>query len=165
MRGRRMVRWAILAGIVLPTAGGSLSTPAETEFTAVLDVCEATTLDEAAARGIRLGWPAAAEDWNWRASFERHNGGTVRVVGWRRGEREAEGLLAFWVASGANAHTACVLATERPGLFEALRDHFGVPDQSEDRGDIVSAFWRRGGAEVSFTRVGTSSNLNLSRGR
>lgn len=155
----------MLAGILLPAAGSSLPAAPEAEFTAILDVCEATTLDEAAARGARLGWPAAPDDPEWRAGFERHNGGTVRIVGWRRGAREGDGLLSFWVATGPNAHTACGLATDRPGLPEALRDRFGVPDQSEDHGDIVSAFWRRGGTKVSFTRVGSASNLNLSRRR
>lgn len=75
-------------------------------FAAILDVCEATTLDEAAARGGRLGWPAAAEDRDWRTRFERHNGGPVRVVGWRRSAREGDGLLSYWVVSGPNAHAA-----------------------------------------------------------
>lgn len=126
-------------------------------------MCEATTLDEAAIRGGRLGWPAAPEDRQWRAGFERYNGGTVRVVGWRRGAREGDGLLSYRVASGPNAHAACTFSTDRPGLLEALRDRYGAPDTFEETGDIASAFWRRGGSEVSFTRVGASSGLSLSR--
>ncbi|WP_338661470.1 hypothetical protein VQH23_14610 [Pararoseomonas sp. SCSIO 73927] len=136
---------------------------ASPDFAAIIDVCEATTLDEAADRGGRLGWPAAPEDRDWRAGFERHNGGPVRVVGWRRAEREGDGLLSYWVASGRAPHRACSFATDRPGLLEALRDRFGPPDTIEEHGDIVSAFWRRGEAEVAFTRVGTSSGLNIAR--
>jgi hypothetical protein len=133
------------------------------DFTAILDVCEATTLDDAAIRGGHLGWPTAPEDRNWRIAFEQHNGGTVRVVGWRRSAREGDGVLSCWVASGSNAHVACAFLTDRPGLLEALRNRFGVADKFEEQGDIVSAFWRRGGSEVSLTRVGMSSTLNVSR--
>lgn len=126
-------------------------------------MCEATTLDAAAIRGGHLGWPALPEDRNWRAAFEQHNGGTVRVIGWRRGAREGDGVLSYWVASGPNAHVACAFLTDRRGLLEALRDRFGDADTFEVQGDIVSAFWRRGGREVSFTRVRASSTLNVSR--
>lgn len=130
---------------------------------AILDVCEATTLDEAVIRGGYLGWPAAPEDRNWRTVFEQQNGGTVRVVGWRRGAREGDGLLSYWVASGPNAHVACAFLTDQPGLLEALRDRYGAPDTFDEQGDIVSAFWRRSGREVYFARVGASSTLNVSR--
>ena len=43
------------------------------------------------------------------------------------------------------------------------RDRFGPPDTVEEHGDMVSAFWRRGSREVSFTGVGTSSGVTLSR--
>lgn len=132
-------------------------------FAAVLDVCDATTLDEARMRGGQLGWPLAPEDRNWIIGFERHNGGTVRVVGWRRGAHEGDGLLSYWVASGPNAHTACAFSTDHPGLLDALRDRFGAPDTIDEHDEFVSAFWRRGSREVSFTRVATSSNVNLSR--
>lgn len=132
-------------------------------FAAILDVCEASTLQEATIRGGHLGWPAASEDRNWRTSFERHNGGTVRVVSWRRGVREGDGLLSFWVASGPSGHAACAFSTDRPGLLEALRGRFGAPDTFDEQDEIVSAFWRRGSSEVSFTRVGASSSLNISR--
>ena len=51
--------------------------------------------------------------------------------------------------------------TTRP----TLRGRFGTPDELDERGAVVSAFWRRGGAEAAFTRVGASSSLNLSRRR
>lgn len=151
---------AVLAGTALLSA---MTAEAGGGFAAILDVCEATTLDEAAIRGDRLGWPVAPEDRNWRTGFERHNGGTVRVVGWRRSARDGDGLLSYWVASGPNAHTACAFSTDEAGLLEASRDRFGAPDTFEEQDGIVSAFWRRGGSEVSFTRVGASSSLNLSR--
>lgn len=154
---------AVLAGVAWLAATVVPALGAGDEFAAILDVCEATTLDDAALRGERLGWPAAPEDHDWRIGFERHNGGSVRVVGWRRGAREGDGLLSYWVASGPNAHVACAFSTDGPGLLEALRDRFGAPDTFEAQGDIVSAFWRRDGREVSFTRVGRISGLNVAR--
>ncbi len=152
-----------LACAVLPVAGSLSAMSASADLTAILDVCEATSLDEAANRGEQLGWPKAPEDRDWRAGFERHNGGPVQVVGWRRIEREGDGLLSYWVASGRHPHTACSFSTDQPGLLEALRDRFGTPDTFEEHDDIVSAFWKRGEAEISLTRVGASSSLNISR--
>lgn len=154
---------AILPCAVLPAAGGAQVAGTGNGFSTILDVCDATTLDEAAGRGERLGWPAAPEDRAWRARFERYNGGTVRVISWRRSEREGDGLLSYWVASGPNAHRACAFTTSQPQLLEAMRGRFGTPDTFEEQGDIVSAFWQRADAEISFTRVGASSLLNLSR--
>ena len=113
MRVVAIVLRAVLACAALPAAGGSQAMSANTDFAAILNVREATTLDEAAGRSGRLGWPAAPEDRNWRAGFERHNVGSVRVVGWRRAEREGDGLLSYWVASGRNAHRACSFATDQ----------------------------------------------------
>lgn len=163
MRSATIAFWAALAGTISPTAGGAPAVSTGIEFSTILDVCEALTLDEAATKGERLGWPVASEDREWRASFERHNGGPVQIVGWRQGEREGDGLLSYWVASGPNAHRACAFSTDQPGLFESLRSRFGNPDTYEQKGDIISAFWQRVGADVSFTRVGMSSVLNLSR--
>ena len=163
MRRAMIVLWVTLACAVFPTPGGALAVTGETAFAAILYVCEAVTLEEAEARGERLGWPAAPDDRNWRAAFERHNGGTVRLIGWRRGGREGDGLLSYWVASGRNAHEACTFATDLPGLLEALRDRFGAPDTFDEHGEIVSAFWQRDGAEIYFTRVGKSTHVNLSR--
>lgn len=134
-----------------------------TQFSTILDVCEAVTLDEAAIKAERLGWPVAPEDRDWRANFQRYNGGTVSIVSWRRSEREGDGMLSYWVASGPNAHRACVFATDQSGLFEALRARFGTPNTYEGQGDNVNAFWQRAGTEISFTRVGVSRLLNLSR--
>lgn len=159
----RLSRGALAAFIALLTASSSLAAETGSALAVILDVCESTTLDEAAVRGGHLGWPTAPEDRNWRTAFERHNGGTVRVVGWRRSAREGDGLLSYWVASGPNAHVACAYLTDQPGLLEALRDRYGAPDTFDEQGDIVSAFWRRGGREVSLNRVGASSTLNVSR--
>ncbi len=136
---------------------------ARADLIAILDVCEATSVDEATNRGGRLGWPTAPRDRDWRAGFERHNGGSVQVVGWHRTEREGDGLLSYWVASGRNPHRACSFTTDQPGLLEALRDRFGTPDTFEEHGVIISAFWKRAEAEISLTQVGASSSLNLSR--
>lgn len=159
----RSSRKPLVTFIALLTASSSLAAETGPALAVILDVCESTTLDEAAVRGGHLGWPIAPEDRNWRTAFERHNGGSVRVVGWRQGAREGDGLLSYWVASGPNAHVACAFLTDQPGLQEALRDRYGAPDTFDEQGDIVSAFWRRGDRDVSFTRVGTSSALNVSR--
>jgi len=163
MRTAAIVLATLLACAVLSAAGSSPAMSTSADFAAILDVCEAISLDEATNRGGRLGWPTAPEDRDWRAGFERHNGGPVHVVGWRRAEREGDGLLSYWVASGRDPHRACSFTTDQPGLLDALRDRFGTPDTIEEHGDIVSAFWRRGEAEVSLTQVGTSSSLTLSR--
>jgi hypothetical protein len=152
---------AVPAVVALLAASGSLTAEPEPGFSAILDVCEATSLEQAAIRGGALDWPAAPDDRDWRTSYERHNGGTVRVIGWRRGEREGDGLLAYWVATGPNAHLACSFSTDHAGLLEALCDLFGAPDTFEEEGATVSALWRRGGREVSFTRVGVNSLLSL----
>lgn len=153
---------ALLVGISLVAATGSPIAEAGPGYPAILDVCEAGTLEEAAIRGGRLGWPATPpEDQklrNWRTSFERHNGGTVRIVAWDRDARDA---LSYWVASGPNAHAACNFSTDRTGLLEALRDRLGPPDTSETHGVTASAFWRRGGREVSFTQVGARNAVNV----
>lgn len=140
----------------------SPTSAAEQEFATIIGVCEATTLDEAEIRGGRLGWPLAPEEDDWRAGFEKHNGGAVRVVGWRRSSGGGDERLSYWVASGPNAHTACAFSTDRPGLLEALRGRFGAPETLEEQDDIVSASWRQNGRQVSFTRVGTNSIFNLS---
>jgi hypothetical protein len=101
MRTAAIVLANLLTCAVLSAAGSWSAMSASADFTAILDVCEATSLDEATNRGGRLGWPAAPEDRDWHAGFERHNGGPVHVVGWRRTEREGDGLLSYWVASGA----------------------------------------------------------------
>jgi hypothetical protein len=163
MRRATMALCALLACALPPGAGGAPALGAEAGFSSVLDVCDAVTLDEAAARGALLGWAVAPEDRGWRTAFERHNGGTVRVVGWRRGEREGDGMLSYWAASGPSAHRACSFSTQQPGLLDALRGRFGDPETLEEQGDIVSAFWRRTEAEVSFTRVGASSGVVVSR--
>jgi hypothetical protein len=64
MRAVAIVLRPLLACVALPAAGGSQAVCAITGLAAILDVCEATTLDEAADRGGRLGWPAAPEDHN-----------------------------------------------------------------------------------------------------
>lgn len=160
IRDARLIFRALLAGAALFAATGSLTAEAGSGLAVILDVCEATTLDEAAIRGGRLGWPAAPEDRDWRTNFERYNGGTVRAVGWRRGAGKSEGL-SYWVASGPNAHAACAFSTDCPGLLETLRDRLGAPDTFEEQGDIATAFWRRGGREASFTRVGARSSVTL----
>jgi hypothetical protein len=136
---------------------------AEPGFAAILNVCEATNLEEASIRGEHLGWLVAPEDRDWRTSFERHNGFTVRVVGWRRSVRQSDGLLSYWVASGPNAHTASAFSTDVPGLLEALRHRFGAPDTLDEQGNVVSAFLQRGRREVSFTQVGANRTFNISR--
>lgn len=163
MRIAAVVSAFLLACAAPPLIGCSPAMSLGADLTVILDVCEATSLVEATNRAERLGWPAIPEDRDWRAGFERHNGGSVDVVGWRRGAREGDGLLSYWVASGHDPHSACSFTTDQPGLLEALRDRFGAPDTIEEHGDIVSAFWKRGEAEVSLTRIGTSGSLTISR--
>lgn len=132
----------------------------------LLAVCEAPTVPAALAQGGELGWPRLtdADTQEWRTGFLGYNGGSVEVVGWRRGDaREAE-TLSYWVAVGPNGHTACAWSTTDPdGLLDALSQRLGEPDILEDKGaaGIVSAHWTRDAAEYSFAQVGSSAIINI----
>ena len=131
----------------------------------LFDICKAPSVSEAAARGDRLGWSRSDEAQldEWRQSFMRYNGGSVDVVGWKRGEAERGDSLSFWVAEGPNGHKACAYsAADASGLLEALSRHLGKPD-SLDRTEVVtSAYWKTGSIEVYYSQVGAGALVNIS---
>ncbi len=100
-----------IAASMLIGTGAAADTPSPLTFAQLIDFCGSDTLAGAEAKADSLGWrrmtPAEIED--WRAGFIAHNGGTVEVSGWRRGE-EGGDSLSFWVARGQDQHHACSYA-------------------------------------------------------
>ncbi|MCR9058436.1 MAG: hypothetical protein NXI02_13960 [Rhodobacteraceae bacterium] len=134
----------------------------------LFDICEASTVDEAAAKGEKLGWQrmSDAQLEEWRASFVGYNGGSVEVLGWQQETPGAAVSLSFWIATGPNAHKACSFSTKQPGdLLEAISERLGSPDSlnKDDALGVVSASWKRDGAEYYFSQVGSSVAVNVSR--
>lgn len=71
--------------------GEAAATPADTTLDRLLDVCEASTVQEAMVNGDKLDWQrlSNADIEEWRRNFVGYNGGSVDLVGWRH-ERKAE---------------------------------------------------------------------------
>lgn len=139
--------------------------PALPTVAGLLEICSSGTMAEAASRGDRLGWQrqGGSRMEEWRAGFIRHNGGTVDVIGWRRGG-EGEATLSFWIARGPNAHRACYLSVpDATGLLKAFSDALGRPGSLDEAGDIVSASWTQGPAEIQFAGVGAGAVVNIAR--
>lgn len=133
----------------------------------LLNICEATNVQAATKKGDELGWQRQtdAETEEWRSHFVAYNGGSVEVVGWRRDDNAGEAdLLSFWVAVGPNGHKACAYSTKSPdGLLNALSQRLGTPDNMEKEAaiEMISAYWKRGAVEYSFTQIGSSAGINI----
>ncbi|GEC35922.1 hypothetical protein N181_31890 [Sinorhizobium fredii USDA 205] len=130
----------------------------------LLDICGSSTVSEATTKGDALGWERMNDEQveEWRAGFLAHNGGSVDLVGWRRGEKEGDGMLSFWIAKGPNGHKACSYSVTNPaGLLDALTQRFGPPS-SLDKMDFGSvAYWKHSATEVSFSQVGSSTGVTI----
>ena len=153
----------LLCAAALATTQAAAS-PALPSIPQLLELCASTSMAEATTRGERLGWQRLSEARlePWRSGFLRHNGGTVEVVGWQRGEREGEGSLSFWIAKGPNAHRACYLSvTGAAGLLDALSEALGQPGSLDKTADIVAASWTSGPAQIQFAQTGASAVLNI----
>ncbi|NKB84715.1 hypothetical protein HED51_22905 [Ochrobactrum grignonense] len=133
----------------------------------LLDICEAPNVRAATVKGDELGWrrQTDAETEEWRSHFVAYNGGSVEVVGWRRDDNAGEAdLLSFWVAVGPNGHKACTFSTKKPaGLLNALSERLGIPDtmEKEDAIEMISAYWKRGAVEYSFTQIGSTAAIAI----
>ncbi|SHJ87737.1 hypothetical protein SAMN02745194_03620 [Roseomonas rosea] len=153
----------LLCAAALLATQPAAATPALPSIPKLLELCASTTMAEATARGERLGWQRLSDTRlePWRSGFLRHNGGTVEVVGWQRGEKEGEGALSFWIAKGPNAHRACYFsAAGAPGLLNDLSEALGEPDNLDKTADIVLASWTFGPTQVQFAQTGASAVVN-----
>ncbi len=160
---RANIAAAAVLGILL-AAGPAAAMPALTAAQ-LFDVCGSSTIPEAAARGDRLGWQrmtdAQLED--WRSSFVAYNGGSVQVLAWRRGEKDGDDTLSFWIARGPNGHRACSYSTGSPdGFLDALSERLGAPDTLDKHDFGTTAYWKRDAAEISFSQVGSRVSVTIS---
>jgi hypothetical protein len=155
-------------GVILNTffaVGLAAGMPSALTSSQLFDICASSTLSEAAPKGDQLGWPrmsdAQLED--WRSKFIHHNGGSVQVLGWRRGQRDGDDSLSFWIAEGPNGHRACSYSTGDPGgLLDALSERFGTPTSLDKHDFGTTAYWKRGAIQASFSQVGSSAVVNIS---
>ncbi|MEO9340214.1 hypothetical protein ABFT80_22535 [Mesorhizobium sp. SB112] len=146
--------------------GAAAAMPVDMTVDRLLNICKAPTVQAAIASGNELGWPrqADAELEKWRTHFVAYNGGSVDVVGWRRDNAGGAESLSFWIAVGPNGHKACAYSTKKPdGLLDALSESLGAPDSLEknDTIETISAFWKRGAIEYSFTQVGSYAGVTI----
>ncbi|TKV70475.1 hypothetical protein [Rhizobium sp. AU243] len=150
--------------------GEAAATSADMTVERLLDVCEASTVQEAMVNGDKLDWRrlSSADIEEWRRSFVGYHGGSVDVVGWRHEREGGAELLSFWIAAGPNGHKACAYTTPAPaGFMDALSERLGAPDNL-DKNDViesVTAGWKRDAVDYSFVQVGASAVINISSSR
>lgn len=150
--------------ILLPGVRAASAIPLPLTVEQIVDICESTTIAEATVKGDAQGWERANEKLieTWKTAFRNYNGGSVEVIGWRRGENEGDGLMSFWIATGPEAHKACAYSVSgQTGLPEALEKHFGPPDSKGTYDFGETAFWKKGRQEVTFSRTGSGALINI----
>jgi len=150
-----------LAVSLLFAATAAADTPSALSFAQLIDFCGSDTLAGAEAKADGLGWRRLtdAELKDWRTGFVAHNGGAVEVSGWQRGE-EGGDALSFWVARGADQHRACAYTTNGPSrLLDELTERFGPPQNLDKQEFGLTASWKLGAMEISYSRVGKSAVL------
>ena len=131
----------------------------------VVEVCGSKSVAEASAKAAARQWrPMQAGRLDeWRTAFVSYNGGSVEVTGWRSGESGEADTLSFWIARGPNGHKACAFASRRTGadFLEALTRRFGPPASLDTLDFGATAFWKTAEMEVSYSRIGTATSLNI----
>ncbi|WP_323687599.1 hypothetical protein [Rhizobium sp. AN88] len=135
------------------------ATPADTTVERFLDVCEASTVQEAMVNGDKLDWQrlSNADIEEWRRNFVGYSGGSVNLVGWRHEREGGVELLSFWIAAGPDGHKACAFTTPRPaGFMDALSERLGAPDNLDKNDAInsVTALWKRAQSIILLFRSG-----------
>lgn len=150
--------------------GAATAMPEDMTVDRLLAICEAPDVQAATVKGEELGWKRLtdAETEEWRTHFVGYNGGSVEAVGWRREMAGQADSLWFWVAVGPNGHKACTYSTARPdGLLDALSAHLGPPDtlNKEAAIEMISAYWKQGAVEYSFTQIGSSATIAVGPSR
>lgn len=166
------MRMTVMSGMCAAflTIGAATAMPENMTVERLLAICEAPDVQAATVQGDKLGWQrlTEAEKKEWRTHFVGYNGGSVEAVGWRRESAGQTDSLSFWVAVGPNGHKACTYSTARPGgLLGALSARLGAPDtlDKEDAIEMISAYWKQGGVEYSFTQIGSSATVAVGPSR
>ncbi|NGN40752.1 hypothetical protein G6N74_06720 [Mesorhizobium sp. CGMCC 1.15528] len=160
---RRTILW--LAFVACIPCGHAQANPSAITLDQLFSICESRSVSEAVSQGDRLGWQRSSEAQldDWRQSFVGYNGGSVEVVGWRRGEPERGDSLQFWVAEGPNSHKACYYsASDAAGLLDALSQRIGKPDSLDKNEVVISAHWKTGSTEVYYSQAGAGALVNIS---
>jgi hypothetical protein len=132
--------------------------------TQLFDFCDSRTIAEAEAKGSLLGWQRMADGEleEWRTGFLSYNGGSVAALGWRRGGKNGDDSLSFWVARGPHKHRACAYSAANPAkLLDGLLERFGAPATLDKYDFGTTALWKLGQMEVSFSQVGSSTVLYI----
>ncbi|WP_432355115.1 hypothetical protein RMR16_020155 [Agrobacterium sp. rho-13.3] len=150
--------------------GAAAAMPENMTVDRLLAICDATDVQAATVQGDKLGWQRLtdAETEGWRTDVVGYNGGSVEVVGWRRESAGRTDSFSFWVAVGQNGHKACTYSTARPaGLLDALSARLGPPNtlDKEDSVEMISAYWKQGAVEYSFTQIGSSATIAVGPSR
>jgi hypothetical protein len=131
----------------------------------LVELCKSSTVSDAVEKGDQLGWRKMNDaDLNeWRTSFISYNGGSVDVVGWKRGEGEGDGTVAFWIAQGPNGHKACMYSVgESTGLLDDLSALLGTPQTFDKLEFGAVASWKTDSMEASFSQVSSSATVSIS---
>lgn len=150
-------------------AAQAIAAPPVPAIAQILDICHATTIAEATAKGDALGWARMtdADTKSWREGFVRHNGGTVEQIGWKRGPAEGDDTLSYWIATGPNRHKACTYTPSNQGaLVRALTDRLGPPVSTDSNQYGMMVQWYEGRHEIVYSRFGTAGNMvSVDKGR
>lgn len=157
-------------GAIVLSAAPAGSTPQDVTIDLLLDICAAPTVEIASAKGDTLGWRrlSSAQLDEWRRHFLSNNGGTVDVVGWRHDADSKDESLSFWIAAGPNGHRACAYSTNYGArLTDAMAVRLGTPDriESNDATESITAFWKRGSAQMTLAKIGSHVVINVARER
>jgi hypothetical protein len=130
----------------------------------VLDICESSTVAQAAGKGDTLGWSrmTAAQSKEWRTTFVDYNGGTVELVGWVRGPEVGGDAISFWIAKGQNPHQACSYTPADPAaLRAALVAHLGAPARADENAIVTMLEWTHGRYALIFSQSGAAGSLMI----
>ncbi|MGO4449118.1 hypothetical protein AB4Y96_09340 [Phyllobacterium sp. TAF24] len=150
---------------ILVLAADAAALPKTLTAAQLVDVCSSSTVSDASGKGDHLGWQrmSEADTHEWRTSFLAYNGGTVDAIGWRRGEGERDGSLSFWIATGPNAHKACMYSVGDPtGLLDDLTARLGTPNTLDKKDFGATASWKQGSMEGYYSQTGQSAIVSIS---
>lgn len=157
------MKLSLLSPFVLSLcAAHAFAAPPIPSLAQILEICHATTVAEATAKGDALGWTRMtdADTASWRNGFVRHNGGTVEQVGWQRGPAEGDDALSFWIATGPNRHQACTYTPSNQGaLVRALTERYGQPVSTDSNEFGMMVQWNDGRHEVIYSRFGNAGGM------
>lgn len=123
-------------------------------------ICDSTDMQAALVTAESFGWKrlSDAELDEWRNDYERFNSVAVQVASWRNGKEPDTQTVAFWIASGANAHRACTYNANRDaGLRQALIERFG--EVADATPDLV--YWALGKTQAGYTSRGSAVYVTI----